>query len=73
MAVSGMLGAWMHILFDMPLYQDIKPIYPLSANPLFGIVSARAVYGTCALLFLPALVIYLYRVFVRRIRIETIS
>lgn len=73
MAISGILGAWMHILFDMPLYQDIKPFYPLSANPLYDIVSAKAVYGTCALLFLPALVIYLYMVFVRRIRTETIS
>jgi len=73
MAVSGVLGAWMHILFDMPPYQDIKPFYPLSANPLYGIVSTKAVYGTCALLFLPALVIYLYMVFVRRIRTETIS
>jgi hypothetical protein len=73
MAVSGMLGAWMHILFDMPLYRDIKPFYPLSANPLYGIVSAKAVYGTCALLFLPALVIYLYMVCVRRIGTETIS
>jgi membrane-bound metal-dependent hydrolase YbcI (DUF457 family) len=73
MAISGILGAWMHILFDMPLYQDIKPFYPLSANPLYDIVSEKAVYGTCALLFLPALVIYLYMVFVRRIRTETIS
>ncbi len=68
-----MLGAWMHILFDMPLYQDIKPFYPLTANPLYGIVSEKAVYGTCALLFLPALALYLYMVFVKRKRTETIS
>jgi hypothetical protein len=73
MAISGMLGAWMHILFDMPLYQDIKPFYPLAANPLYGIVSAKAVYGTCALLFLPALLIYLYMVLIRIIKTETIS
>jgi len=73
MAISGMLGAWMHILFDMPLYQDIKPFYPLAANPLYGTVSAKAVYGTCALLFLPALLIYLYMVLIRIIKTETIS
>ena len=73
MAISGILGAWMHIFFDMPLYQDIKPFYPLSANPLYDTVSAKTVYGTCAFLFLPALVIYLYMVFIRRTRTETIS
>lgn len=63
MAVSGIIGAWMHILFDMPLYHDIKPFYPLSAaNPLYAIVSEGSVYGTCALFFLPALMIYLYMI-----------
>lgn len=65
MAVSGMTGAWLHILFDMPLYQDIKPFYPLSANPLYGIVTVKPVYGTCAFLIVPALAIYVYMVFVR--------
>jgi membrane-bound metal-dependent hydrolase YbcI (DUF457 family) len=73
MAMSGMLGAWMHVLFDMPLYQDIKPFYPLSANPLYGIASAKAVYGTCTLLFLPAMVIYWYMVLVKKREAETIS
>lgn len=73
MVVSGMLGAWLHILFDMPLYQDIEPFYPLSANPLYGIVSAKVVYGTCTLLFLPALALYWYVVFARKTKNETNS
>ena len=73
MAVSGMLGAWVHILFDMPLYQDIRPFYPLSSNPLYGITSAKVVYETCAFLSLLALVIYLYMVFIRGIKTNTIS
>jgi membrane-bound metal-dependent hydrolase YbcI (DUF457 family) len=59
MALSGILGAWLHILFDAPLYQDIKPFYPLSVNPFLDIVSMKAVYITSALFFLPALIIYL--------------
>ena len=59
MVVSGILGVWMHILFDSPLYIDIKPFYPLSANPLYGVISLNAAYITCMLLFLPALLIYL--------------
>jgi hypothetical protein len=58
MAISGVLGIWMHVLFDAPLYSDIRPFFPLAANPLFGIVSMRAVYTTCELCFLPALLIY---------------
>ncbi len=73
MTVSGMLGAWMHILFDMPLYRDIIPFYPLSANPLYGVLSAKVIYGICALLFLAGLVLYLYMMFTRRIQTEIIS
>ena len=36
MALSGVLGAWLHVLFDAPLYSDMKPFYPLQANPLYG-------------------------------------
>jgi membrane-bound metal-dependent hydrolase YbcI (DUF457 family) len=60
MLFSGILGAWIHILFDAPLYQDIRPFYPLSANPLYGLASMKTIYGISALLFLPALVMYLF-------------
>jgi membrane-bound metal-dependent hydrolase YbcI (DUF457 family) len=70
MVLSGILGVWMHILFDMPLYQDIKPFYPLSINPLYGIVSENAIYVTCVFLFLPAMAMYFYIVFVKRIKTE---
>jgi hypothetical protein len=61
MVISGVLGAWMHVLFDAPLYFDIKPFYPLAANPMFGIISVKAAYSICTLCFLPALVIYYFR------------
>jgi len=66
LAVSGMLGAWIHILFDAPLYSDIRPFYPVPANPFYGIVPAAAVYGICALLLLISLFIYLMMLYLRK-------
>jgi membrane-bound metal-dependent hydrolase YbcI (DUF457 family) len=59
-AVSGVLGAWFHILLDSPLYYDIKPFYPLSdKNPLLGLVPSEVMYKFCALTFIPAIMLYL--------------
>ena len=66
MMLSGMLGAWLHVLFDAPLYRDIRPFYPLQVNPLYGIASPHAVYTLCALLFVPAVLLYLYLAFFAR-------
>jgi membrane-bound metal-dependent hydrolase YbcI (DUF457 family) len=59
MALSGVLGAWLHIFFDALMYADIEPFYPAQANPLYGHLSINAVYGICAASFVPALVIYI--------------
>lgn len=64
MAISGVLGAWLHVLFDAPLYTDIKPFFPLEANPLYGCLSANAVYLICAACFAPAIIIYGYIAFI---------
>ena len=66
MALSGALGAWLHVLFDAPLYGEMRPFYPLEANPLYGIVSPGTVYGICTLLFAPAVLLYLYLAFFPR-------
>ena len=34
----------LHVLFDSPLYFDIKPFYPLNVNPLYGSVSSLEIY-----------------------------
>jgi hypothetical protein len=51
MAVSGVLGAWLHVLFDAFLYLDIRPFHPFQANPLHGVLSDGAVYGICSFCF----------------------
>lgn len=59
-AFSGMLGAWLHVLFDAVIYGEMKPFYPVSsANPLFGIVSSDSgLYVICTLFFVPAIALY---------------
>ena len=66
MALSGLLGAWLHVLFDTPMYTVIKPFYPLQANPLYGCLSIDAVYSICAACFVPALIIYILVAFVAK-------
>jgi len=56
--VSGALGALLHVLFDSPLYTDIMPFFPITANPLYGLVSRGLMYKLCGLLFVPALLTY---------------
>lgn len=66
MAVSGILGAWLHILFDSVMYYDITPFYPFQANPLLGLLSPFAVRAVCAACFIPALILYVVLAFFRR-------
>jgi len=62
MAVSGVLGIWLHVLFDAPLYSDIRPFYPLQVNPLLEVLPPGAVYGICGVCFVPAGLLYVYAV-----------
>ena len=66
MAVSGVLGVWLHVLFDAPIYYDIQPFYPIKANPFYGSLSIDSVYNICAACFVPALAIYIFQAFVRK-------
>ena len=34
--VAGAFGTMLHVLFDSPLYTDILPFFPLSANPMYN-------------------------------------
>jgi len=56
--LSGILGALLHVLFDAPLYADIRPFYPLETNPLYGLISSPLMYGICSILFVLAVILY---------------
>jgi len=71
MALSGIAGAWLHVLFDAFLYTDIRPLYPSEANPLYGVLSHRVVYIICSACFVPALLLYIYIAFIaKRTKVE---
>ncbi len=57
--ISGALGGVFHVLLDAPLYYDIKPFFPLSDNPLFGLVLGSSVYLFCMLCILPAIWLFM--------------
>jgi len=42
--IAGVFGTMLHVLFDSPLYWDIKPFYPLTVNPLYGSVFSLEIY-----------------------------
>ena len=58
MLISGLLGVWLHVLFDAVIYPEMKPFYPLSVNPFLSILAGGTVYAICAWCFVPALVMY---------------
>lgn len=66
MVLSGALGVWLHVLFDALLYLDIRPFYPFQMNPLLGLLSKQTVYLVCTICFLPALLLYLFRILHQR-------
>ncbi len=60
LAVSGVLGSWLHVLADSPIYADIRPFRPfLQTNPLAGTLSIETMYAICAASFVPAIILYL--------------
>ncbi|MFZ2958377.1 MAG: hydrolase [Candidatus Ozemobacteraceae bacterium] len=59
-AVSGILGVWLHILFDSAIYQDIRPFFPYSNNPFYGFISIPGMYNFCLFSLIPALILYIY-------------
>ncbi len=60
--LSGISGALLHVLFDAPLYADIKPFDPIKINPLYGLISNALMYKMCSLLFIPAVILYFWSV-----------
>lgn len=57
---GALIGVYSHILLDAPLYNDIKPFWPLDLNPLLSenMFRIREIYGFCRSCFIAAFVIY---------------
>lgn len=57
--LAGVSGTSLHVLFDAPLYYDIKPLYPLNVNPFFNPELAPLIFNVCALLLFTGFTIYI--------------
>lgn len=59
---TSLFGVYSHIFLDSPLYQEIKPFYPLDFNPMYRTISASSIYLFCILSFLAGFILYVYRI-----------
>ena len=63
---AGVLGTMLHVLFDAPLYGDVKPLFPLALNPFSGWGSSFEIYllstgmGVLGIIFYLLLVVWTY-------------
>jgi membrane-bound metal-dependent hydrolase YbcI (DUF457 family) len=58
--VSGVLGGWLHVAVDSPLYRDIRPLFPIEANPVYGLVTYGTMSMICLVLYVPAIALYVF-------------
>jgi membrane-bound metal-dependent hydrolase YbcI (DUF457 family) len=58
MMLSGLLGVWLHIVFDAVLYKEANPFWPIAGNPLHQIVSYSTIFSICEICLIVAIVIY---------------
>ena len=57
---ASIIGIYLHILLDAPLYSDIQPFFPLNFNPFLntsGLVGITTNFF-CAYCFLAAIILY---------------
>jgi membrane-bound metal-dependent hydrolase YbcI (DUF457 family) len=66
--LAGAFGTTFHVLLDSPLYTDIRPFYPLTANPLYNPTLSLEIYSLCvwmgifgAMYYAGLLIFLLYR------------
>ncbi|MCK9604693.1 MAG: hypothetical protein M0R66_10080 [Candidatus Omnitrophica bacterium] len=59
MLFTAIIGVWLHIVLDMPVYADMKPFFPSEANPLYGVISPFRMDVFCVVFFIPAFILYL--------------
>ncbi len=58
--MAGISGTLLHVLLDSPLYHDIKPLYPISLNPLYSPSLTPLIYRACVFTAIAGLTYYFY-------------
>lgn len=57
--VAGGLGTGLHVLLDTPLYADITPFFPMTANPFYHPSFSPEIYSLCVWMGAFGIVYYL--------------
>jgi len=57
---ASIVGIYLHVLLDAPLYSDIQPFFPLNFNPFLSTsdLAANTIYFFCGYCFLAAIFLY---------------
>jgi membrane-bound metal-dependent hydrolase YbcI (DUF457 family) len=58
--IAGIFGMELHVLLDSPLYEDIKPLYPLTINPLYNPKLTPEIYDICVWMGILGLAYYIW-------------
>ena len=66
---ASLLGVYFHVLLDSFLYGEMNPFYPLTGNPLLGLVGFNVVNEFCTFSFVFGFVLYAYKFFLRKTHI----
>lgn len=61
---SGLIGGFLHILLDSPMYSEMMPLFPLKINPLYNPTLTKPIYTICTLLGLIGIAYYI-AIFIR--------
>ncbi|MCD6537820.1 hypothetical protein J7L18_04335 [Candidatus Bathyarchaeota archaeon] len=56
---AGVSGTILHVLLDAPLYSDIRPFYPITANPLYNPSISLLINGFCIFAGIVGIIIYI--------------
>ena len=59
MMISGILGAWLHVLIDSIYHWDVRLFWPSKAKPLYALVTKQQVQTICLVLLIPAFILYI--------------
>lgn len=55
---AAFAGAFLHVIVDAFIYAEMSPLFPVSANPLFGLATPKQVYLFCIGSFSAGLLVY---------------
>lgn len=58
MAVSGVLGVWLHVVIDAIYHWDVRIFWPSKAKPLWRLISQGQVKAICVGFFVAAVIVY---------------